>query len=178
MTAAEEPSHVPPPSRAAVRAAYAAFAAATVGFQPLHLTWALGIPLFADRDRFAVWYADGGRAYLIVLCLLAVLPAILALALVRPWGLRFPNWTPIWRGRPVPRLVLLVPGYGLALVLGAYTVFAAVLALTQWSAQDAVFSPWTGVWGIPQFAVWVYGLAVATRSYDRRTGRRLPRSAA
>ena len=64
---------------------------------------------------------------------------------------------------------LLVPGYGLVVALGAYTLFAAVLAAVQWGAPEAVFSPWTGVWGIPQFIVWVAGLAIATHAYARRT---------
>lgn len=160
-----------PPSRQAIWAAYAAVAAATVGFLPLHVIWALGIPLFADPERFAVWHADGGGTYLITLNVLAVLPAILALALVRPWGLQFPTWTPIWRGKAVPRALLLVPGYGLAVVLGAYTAFAAVLAVVQWGDPRAIFSPWTGVYGIPQFIIWVAGLTIATTSYARRTAR-------
>jgi hypothetical protein len=165
--------HVPSiqPSRTAELAAYAAAAAATAGFMPLHLIWAFGIPLFADPDRFAAWYADGGGTYLLTLNALAILPAILAFALVRPWGMRFPRWTPFWRGRRVPRALLLVPGYGLAGLLGAYTLFAAVLTVVQWGHPDAIFSPWTGVYGIPQFTVWVVGLAVATASYARRTAR-------
>jgi hypothetical protein len=162
---------VEPPSRTAVWAAYAAVAAATIGFLPLHVIWALGIPLFADADRFAVWHADGGGVYLLTLNSLTILPAVLALALVRPWGLRFPRWTPIWRGRAVPRALLVVPGYGLAVALGAYTVFACVLAVVQWDHPDAIFSPWTGVVGIPHFIIWVAGLAVATASYARRTAR-------
>ncbi|BBH68254.1 hypothetical protein ACTI_49390 [Actinoplanes sp. OR16] len=160
---------VQPPPRHAVGAAYVAALAATLGFLPLHVIWALGIPLFADPDRFAAWHADGGGTYLLTLNLLAVLPAILALALVRPWGLRFPSWTPFWRDRPVPRLLLLIPGYGLVVVLGAYTVFAAFLAVQQRDAPDAIFDPWTGLIGIPHFIIWVTGLTIATRSYDLRT---------
>jgi hypothetical protein len=133
--------------------------------------WALGIPLFADPVRFDAWYDDGGGAYLAALNALVILPVILALALIRPWGERFPDWTPIWRGRPVPRKLLIVPGYGLAVALGAYTLYACVLTVVLWDRPDAIFSPWTGLFGIPHFIVWVTALIIATASYARRTAR-------
>ncbi|MFF5078535.1 hypothetical protein ACFY36_15905 [Actinoplanes sp. NPDC000266] len=163
-------SEVPPPSRAAVWAGAIAALMATVGFMPLHVVWAAKIPLFvADEERFEQWHADGGTTYLWTLNALALLPAILALALIRPWGLVFPRWVPGLAGRRVPRPLLLVPGYALVVALSAYLMWAAVLAVAQWNAPEAIFSPWTGVYGIPQFAVWIGALAVATRSYDRRT---------
>ena len=88
------PAPVPPPSRGAIRAAYSA-----VGFIPLHLIWALGVPLFAYPELFDPWYADGGGGYLWALNGLALLPIVLALALVRPWGLIFPRWVPGLSGR-------------------------------------------------------------------------------
>jgi len=154
---------------AARRAAYVSAAAATIGFLPLHATWALGIPLFADPDRFDAWYSDGGGAYLWTLCALAVLPAVLALALVRPWGLVFPRWTPFWAGRRVPRMLLIAPGYALTGLLGAYMLYAMVLIPLLWNEPGGVFSPWTGLFGVAQFAFWVVGLGIATRSYARRT---------
>ncbi|GAA2894163.1 hypothetical protein Acy02nite_55460 [Actinoplanes cyaneus] len=160
---------VPPPSRRAVLAGWVAALAATVGFMPLHVAWAAGIPLFADRERFEVWHADGGGTYLWTLNALALLPAVLAFALIRPWGLVLPRWVPGLAGRRVPRLLLIVPGYGLVVALSAYTVFALVLTFVQWGAPEAIFSPWTGVYGIPHFIVWVVALAVATHSYSRRT---------
>ncbi|WP_433795296.1 hypothetical protein [Actinoplanes sp. CA-252034] len=158
----------PPPERRAVLAGRIAALAATAGFMPLHAVWAAGIPLFADEERFHVWHADGGGPYLWFLTALAVLPAVHSFALIRPWGLVFPAWTP-WAGRRVPRMLLIVPGYALAAALGAYAALAVVLSVAQWSSPEAIFSPWTGVYGIAQFAVWVAALAVATRSYARRT---------
>jgi hypothetical protein len=49
-------SEVPPPDRRARVAAYASALSAVIGFVPLHMVWALGIPLFADKQRFATWY--------------------------------------------------------------------------------------------------------------------------
>ena len=160
---------VAPPSRWAVRAGWVAALSATAGFMPLHIVWGAGIPLFAEQGRFEGWYADGGAVYLWTLNALALLPAVLALALIMPWGRVFPRWTPWFAGRPVPRLSLIVPGYLLVLALGGYTIFALVLMAVQWKAPEAIFSPWTGVYGVAQFVVWITALTVATRSYERRT---------
>lgn len=167
---------VPPPSRGAVRAAYVAAAAATIGFLPLHVVWALGIPLFADEELFRPWYEDGGGAYLLVLNVLALAPAVLALALVRPWGLVFPRWVPGAARRRVPRMLLIAPATAVTIFLFAYTVFAVVLLSIQHGDPAAIFSAGTVVYGIVQFAIWVAGLAIATHSYASRT-RPAPRSA-
>jgi hypothetical protein len=158
-----------PPPRYAVRAAYTAFAAATIGFLPLHVVWALGIPLFADEELFRPWYEDGGGGYLLVLNVLALAPAVLALALVRPWGLIFPRWVPFAGRRRVPRMLLIAPGTALTIFLLAYTLYALVLFPLQYGDPAAIFDPGTVVYGIVQFAAWIGGLAVATRSYARRT---------
>jgi hypothetical protein len=158
------------PSRIVIRSAYLSAAAATIGFIPLHLVWALGIPLWADADLFAAWHRDGGGTYLLTLNVLALLPAVLAVALVRPWGEVFPRWAPLLAGRPVPRRLLIAPGFGVSVFLLGYTVFAAAVAPSQWNDPAAVFSPWLIVYGVPQFLVWAIGLLIATRSYARRTG--------
>ncbi|MEU7576263.1 hypothetical protein AB0B50_01470 [Streptomyces sp. NPDC041068] len=169
-TAAE----VPPPSRRAVRAACASALSATVGFIPLHAVWALGIPLWADEDKFHDWYEVGGGPYLFVLNGLAVLAGILALSLVRPWGLVFPQWTPLLAGRPVPHRTLAGTGFGVSVLLLLYTVWAAVRAAATFD-DDGIFSPWTVVYGIPQFLMWGIGLFVAACSYRRRTAAALSR---
>ncbi|MGX6602646.1 hypothetical protein ACWKSP_10980 [Micromonosporaceae bacterium Da 78-11] len=160
---------IPPPPPSAVRAAYAAAAAATIGFIPLHLIWALGIPLLADPDLFRPWHQDGGGTYLWALSAMALLPAVLAVALVRPWGLTFPSWVPRLGGHRVPRMLLIVPGAGLSLILFAYTAMAPIVLSLQWNDPAAIFNVWTVVFGIADFIVWIGGLAVATRSYARRT---------
>jgi len=167
--AVAEDALVSPPPRSAVRAGYAAAAAATIGFIPLHAIWALGIPLFADPELFRPWYEDGGGVYLLTLNLLALLPAVLAVALIRPWGLVFPRWVPALGGRRVPRMLLIASGTVLSVSLLAYTVFAAVLMPLQWGDPSAIFDARTGIYGVGQFLVWVVGLAIATHSYARRT---------
>jgi hypothetical protein len=172
MSRAEAPE-VPPPSRGALTAAYASFLSAVAGFIPLHLVWALGIPLFADDERFAAWYDEGAALYLFSLLLLALLPAVLAVALVRPWGLVFPRWVPVVAGRRVPRLLPIVPGYAVTVLLTLYLLYAVVVTVVTFDDPAAVFSPWTAVYGVAQFAVWAAGLFVATRSYAHRTDTKL-----
>lgn len=168
---AEHTAGVPAPPRPAVRAAYASALSATVGFIPLHAVWALGIPLWADEDRFEEWYALGGGPYLFLLNGLALLAGILALSLVRPWGVVFPGRTPFLAGRRVPRRTLAATAFALSAFLLLYTVRAVAQTVTGFD-DDAVFSPWIVVYGIPQFLVWGGGLLIAARSYRRRTSAR------
>jgi hypothetical protein len=165
---------VRPAPRWAVRAAWASALSATIGFIPLHAVWALGIPLWADEDKFRDWYADGGGPYLFVLCGQAVMAGVLALSLVRPWGLVFPGWTPLLAGRRVPRRTLTTTAFAVSAFLLLYTVWAAVLSVIQVNDEDlresgAIFSPWIVVYGIPQFLVWGIGLFLAAASYRART---------
>ena len=51
----------------------------------------------------------------------AALGVVLTLGLVRPWGRRFPRWTPWWAGRAVPVRAAVVPG---GLVAGVVTASA------------------------------------------------------
>lgn len=161
-------AEVPPPSRRAVRAARASALSATVGFIPLHAIWALGIPLWADEQAFREWYEVGGGPYLLVLSAMALLAGILAMSLVRPWGLVFPGWTPFLAGRRVPRRTLAATAHGVSVFLLLYTVWAVVQLVGTFD-EEGIFSPWTVVYGIPQFLVWGIGLYIAARSYHHRT---------
>lgn len=159
---------IPLPSGRAVRAAYASAFSATVGFIPLHSVWALGIPLGVNENKFRDWYAVGGGPYLFVLCGLAVMAGVLALSLVRPWGLVFPSWVPLVAGRRVPPRTLASTAFTVAAFLLLYTVWAAILTVIQWNAPS-IFSRWIVVYGIPQFLVWGIGLLIAAHSYRGRT---------
>ncbi|MER7170005.1 hypothetical protein [Streptomyces mesophilus] len=158
---------LPPPPRRAVRAAYASALSATVGFIPLHAVWACGVPLWADANKFRDWYAAGGGPYLFLLNSLAALAGVLALSLVRPWGLVFPAWVPLVHGRRVPRRTLTTTAVTVAVFLLAYTAFATFQTVAQWN-DPGIFSRWITVYGIPQFVVWGAGLLIAAVSYGRR----------
>ncbi|HLL67976.1 MAG TPA: hypothetical protein VK453_20010 [Micromonosporaceae bacterium] len=166
---ATDVSAIRPPSRNARLGGYISAAAAVVGFIPLHLLWAFGIPVLADEERFRQWYQDGGGLYLYALCGMALLAAVLSLALIRPWGLVFPRWVPLLAGRRVPRYLLVIPGYAVPTLLLLYSIYAIGLMFVQWGSPHGIFNPWTGVYGIVQFIPWWLGLFVATRSYAART---------
>lgn len=167
MAAAE----VPLPSRRAVGAAYASAFSATVGFIPLHAVWAMGIPLWADEDKFRDWYEAGGGPYLFVLSGLALLAGVLALSLVRPWGLVFPRWVPLLAGRRAPRRTLSATAFTVSAFLLLYTAWAGVQTLVQID-DDGIFSSWIIAFGIPQFLVWGIGLLIAACSYYGRTSQK------
>ncbi len=170
-TAAHRPevavAEIPLPPRRAVRAAYASAFSATAGFIPLHAVWALGIPLWADEKKFREWYEVGGGPYLFILGGLALMAGVLALSLVRPWGLVFPSWVPYLAGRRVPRRTLSVTAFAVSAFLLLYTVWAGVQFVTQFN-DDGIFSQWIIIYGIPQFLVWGIGLLIAARSYHGR----------
>ncbi|MGI5489650.1 hypothetical protein [Microtetraspora malaysiensis] len=166
---ASERTEVPAP-RWATRAAYASALSATIGFIPLHAVWALGVPLWADEGKFRDWYAQGGGPYLFVLCAMAMLAGVLALSLVRPWGLVFPRWSPLVSGRRVPRRTLFTTASAVSVFLLGYTAWAAWRLAADFN-DDGIFSPWIVVYGIPQFLVWGIGLSLAAWSYRARACR-------
>ncbi|MCX5214385.1 hypothetical protein OG689_34865 [Kitasatospora sp. NBC_00240] len=122
------------------------------------------------------WGVDGTT-------LLAALGVFLLWGLVRPWGTVFPRWTPVLRGRRVPRWLPLTPAligaatlapYG---VIGAgYTALATAGVVTMrsddfHSTHDLLLAAWIGM---TAFAGYGIALIVAARSYWLRTRRNLP----
>ncbi|MBV6700606.1 hypothetical protein KV557_26500 [Kitasatospora aureofaciens] len=111
--------------------------------------------------------------------LLAALGVFLLWGLVRPWGQVFPRWTLPLSGRRVPRWLPLVPallgagtlapygvvglGYLMLCTVGVFSLRKGEFA----SPTDAMLVAWIG---IGAFAVYGVALAVAARSYWRRTG--------
>ncbi|MEU9031989.1 hypothetical protein AB0D46_31625 [Streptomyces sp. NPDC048383] len=159
---------IPPPPRRAVRAAYASAFSATVGFIPLHAVWALGVPLWADEEKFREWYEIGGGPYLFVLSGMALMAGVLALSLVRPWGLVFPGWVPFLAGRRVPPRTLSATAFTVSAFLLLYTAWAGLQFVIQFNG-DGIFSQWIIVFGIPQFLILGIGLLIAAHSYQVRT---------
>lgn len=180
----------PPPSAASRRARLAAYggALAFVPYAVMKVTWALG-GTFAGvggAQMLAVYERNGASRLWLTLArwgldgtvLLAALGIFLLFGLVRPWGQVFPRWTPVLRGRRVPRWLPLGPAligvgtlvpYGLwgigYLLLGEVGV-VSVRAGDFPSAADAVLVGWIG---FTAFAGYGLALLTATRSYWLRT---------
>ncbi|MEV6973446.1 hypothetical protein [Kitasatospora sp. NPDC093806] len=178
------PSAAPAPVQLAVLAGSLAF----VPYVVMKLTWAFGgtfaglsgAQMRADAERngaSGLWLALESWG-LDATALLAALGVFLLWGLVRPWGQVFPRWTLPLRGRPVPRWLPLVPALLGAGTLAPYGVVGVgYLALATVGAVDVPRGdfPTAGdtllvCWiGLGAFAVYGVALAVAARSYWRRT---------
>ncbi|MEV7021570.1 hypothetical protein [Kitasatospora sp. NPDC093558] len=181
----------PAPSEASAPVQLAAWAG-TLAFVPyvvMKLNWALG-GSFAGLDgaRIRVTNERNGASGLWLTledwgidatALMAALGVFLLWGLVRPWGQVFPRWTPVLRGRRVPRWLPLTPAligagtlapYGLMGVgyLSLCTVGVTTIRTGDMpTPDDALMIGWVGM---SAFAVYGVALAVAVRSYWRRTG--------
>ncbi|MET8349102.1 MULTISPECIES: hypothetical protein [unclassified Micromonospora] len=91
---------------------------------------------------------------------------LLPLALVHRWGEIWPGWVPLLAGRTIPRLLLLVPGFGLGAGLVAYFGMG-LLQLTSGSISQ--FSD-TFLWvAMSAYCILGLGLLAASSDYHLRT---------
>ncbi|MCX4686596.1 hypothetical protein OG401_20170 [Kitasatospora purpeofusca] len=110
--------------------------------------------------------------------LLALLGVFLLWGLVRPWGRVFPRWTPGLAGRPVPRWLPLAPAVLGAATLAPYGVVglgrtvlatAGVVEVPRGDFPTPADTLLVARIGLGAFALYGVALAVAARSYWRRT---------
>ncbi|MFI2608119.1 hypothetical protein [Kitasatospora sp. NPDC018619] len=181
----------PAPTAASPPAQLAAWAG-TLAFAPyvlMKLVWALGGSFagISGERMYASYVRNGSSGLWLALerrgldgtMLLALLGVFLLWGLVRPWGQVFPRWTPVLRGRRVPRWLPLAPGLLGAATLAPYGLFgvgylglcaAGVTRIRLGdfpSEQSALEVAWIGMGGFAGYGV---ALVVAARSYWRRTG--------
>ncbi|WP_406200803.1 hypothetical protein OH807_20290 [Kitasatospora sp. NBC_01560] len=165
--------------------------AGTVAFVPyvvMKLTWAFGGTFagLSGAGMRAVAERNGTSGLWLALeswgvdatALLAALGVFLLWGLVRPWGQVFPRWTLLLSGHRVPRWLPLAPALLGAATLAPYGIVGlgyAALATTGVltvprgdfpTEADVLLVAWIG---LGAFAVHGVALAVATRSYWRRT---------
>lgn len=151
-----------------------------VWYLAMHLAWDLDIrlgtttdilaPIRADRVTFALQAA-------ISTCL-EIAPIVLALALIEPWGERFPRWVPLLARRHVPRWLLLAPALVFAVALCPYGGNATATLIRSLLGGEALPAATTGValWidnvTYLSFAVWGVSLGLtAIYHYQRRKSR-------
>jgi hypothetical protein len=99
---------------------------------------------------------------------------VLPLALVYSWGRVIPLWVPMLAGRRVPRLLLLVPSFGIAAGMTAY--FGMTLAMLAAGTVNGTWGQMAGslplafFWvAVPAYFVWGIGLGAAALAYYRVT---------
>ncbi|MFD7786046.1 hypothetical protein ACFV4Q_23580 [Streptomyces nojiriensis] len=183
-TAVRAPSAAPRRLRLAAWAGTLAF----VPYAAMKLVWASGGTFagITGEEMLAVSERNGASGIFLTLeswgldptALLAALGVFLLWGLVRPWGQVFPRWTPLLRGRRVPRWLPLTPALLGAATLAPYGVLgvgylvlatAGVVAVRRGdfpSPGDALLVGWIGM---AAFAVYGIALTVAARSYWLRT---------
>ncbi|MEV4656657.1 hypothetical protein [Micromonospora sp. NPDC049301] len=91
---------------------------------------------------------------------------LLPLALVHRWGEIWPRWVPLLAGRTIPRLLLLVPGFGIGVGIVAYFGMGFVQVA---SGSGSEFSD-TFLWvAMSSYCVMGLGLVSASSDYHLRT---------
>ena len=111
------------------------------------------------------WIVDGGlggpAGFPLFVVLMIAAGTVLPLALISRWGQHWPRWLGPMAGRPVPRWMLLAPGWMMSIGLGLYFGIGGLTAVLLGKTGGALeILAYTG-WGV--------GLAVACASYARRT---------
>ncbi|MEU8207683.1 hypothetical protein AB0B85_00630 [Micromonospora sp. NPDC049044] len=91
---------------------------------------------------------------------------LLPLALVHGWGEVWPGWVPLLAGRPVPRLLLLVPGFGLGVGIVAYFGMGLAQLLSGSVSEFSDAFLWVAM---SAYSVLGLGLLAASSDYHLRT---------
>ncbi|MET8090897.1 hypothetical protein [Micromonospora sp. NPDC005220] len=94
---------------------------------------------------------------------------LLPLALVHHWGEVWPGWVPLLAGRTIPRLLLLVPGFGLGAGIVAYFGMGMVQVISGSVSEFSDAFLWVA---ISAYLVMGLGLVVASTDHHLRTRRR------
>lgn len=159
--------HPPPWLR---RAAAAAVVIPLVGFVLPHWLWVAGVPV----DTIAIEEIREVSGSLWVLGAVPALGALLTLGLVRRWGRIFPSWFPVVGGRPVPRLLALIPALLVAGLLAQYGAMltgcssVTLLGVTDScydTGRDYLVHNWAFTATYPVFLAWGVTLGATAVGY-------------
>ena len=93
---------------------------------------------------------------------------LLPLALVHHWGEVWPGWVPLLAGRTIPRLLLLVPGFGLGAGIVAYFGMGMVQVSSGSHSEFSDAFLWVAM---SAYLVMGLGLLVGSTDYHLRTRR-------
>ncbi|MEV1329495.1 hypothetical protein AB0J20_07945 [Micromonospora costi] len=155
------------------RWAYVAAALPVVGWAVPHGFWVLGVPLGIPERQLE----DIGRSFStptgVAITVVPPLAGLLVLGLVQRWGQEFPRWVPGLGGRPVPRLLAVIPAGVATLTLITYGALSVAVFVRQLVAGDTRWSDvWEG-WAVAAtllvFLGWGVSLGVTTIGYALAT---------
>ncbi|MET8043746.1 hypothetical protein ABZU25_23130 [Micromonospora sp. NPDC005215] len=163
------------------RWAYVAVTLPVVGWALPHGLWVLGVPFgISERELNDI---DNNLSTLTGVAITVVPPlaGLLVLGLVQRWGQQFPRWVPGLGGRPVPRLLAVVPAGAVALTLVTYGVLSSAVFLGRLLSGEL---PWSDVWDgwavaatLLVFLGWGVSMGVTTAGYALSTRSRPERTA-
>ena len=161
-----------PLSRRGQRAVTLAVTVPLVAWVVPHLSWMCGLALGISPHVLA----DGRHLPLAAQVAITFSPAVgaaLSLGIARPWGRRVPGWMPGIGGRAVPRLLVLLPGAGVALLLAVYGLFGWIMMghdlMTGETSVSALVSGWAVFTTEVAFVVWGAALGIGVLEYARAT---------
>ncbi|WP_207921240.1 hypothetical protein, partial [Micromonospora sp. KC721] len=162
------------------RWAYVAVALPVIGWAVPHGLWMLGVP-FGISERQLDDIHQGLSTWTgVAITLVPPLASLLVLGLVQRWGQQFPRWVPGLGGRPVPRLLAVVPAGVVALALVTYGALSVAAFVRQVLADDLRWADlWEG-WAVVAtplvFVGWGVSLGVTATGYALATRPRQPRA--
>ncbi|MEV4825717.1 hypothetical protein [Micromonospora sp. NPDC049274] len=164
------------------RWAYAAVALPVVGWAVPHGLWALGVPFGIPERELDDIHRGLSTWTGVAITLVPPLAGLLVLGLVQRWGQQFPGWVPGLRGRPVPRLLALIPAGAVALTLVTYGVLSAGVVVGRLVTGELPWSDVVREWAVAAtllvFLGWGVALGVTTTGYARTTRARQERTTA
>ncbi|RLP91298.1 hypothetical protein [Micromonospora sp. CV4] len=162
------------------RWAYVAVALPVAGWAVPHGLWVLGVPFGISQRELDDIHLNLSIPTGVAITVAPPLAGLLVLGLVQRWGQQFPRWVPGLGGRPVPRLLAVIPAGVVALALITYGVLSVAVFVGQLTAGDLRWSDvWEG-WAVAAtllvFLGWGVSLGVTTTGYALATGRVRPAS--
>ncbi|WP_433131341.1 hypothetical protein ACQPWW_10075 [Micromonospora sp. CA-240977] len=162
------------------RWAYVAVALPVVGWALPHGLWVLGVPFGISEQALNDIDNDLSTLTGVAITVVPPVAGLLVLGLVQRWGQQFPRWMPGLGGRPVPRLLAVVPAGTVALTLVVYGVLSSAMFVGRLLSGELSWSDvWDGWavtatllvflgWGV-SMGVTTVGYALSTRSRPERT---------
>ncbi|MFC3499759.1 hypothetical protein ACFOOK_01920 [Micromonospora krabiensis] len=151
------------------RWAYTAVALPVVGWAVPHGLWALGVAFGIPQRQLDDIHRNLSTWTGAAVTLVPPLAGLLVLGLAQRWGQQIPRWVPGLRGRPVPRLLAVVPAGVVALTLATYGVLSIAVLVRQVLTGDTHWSEVREGWAVTAtllvFVGWGVALGVTTAGY-------------
>ncbi|MGI5520041.1 hypothetical protein ACQEUX_03715 [Micromonospora sp. CA-259024] len=153
--------------------AYVSVALPVIGWALPHGLWVLGVPVGISPRQLDDIHQGLSTPTGVAITLVPPLAGLLVLGLVQRWGQQFPRWVPGLHGRPVPRLLAVIPAGVVALALLTYGALSVTVFVRQLLTGDLQWSDVWEEWAVAAtllvFLGWGVSLGVTTTGYALAT---------